>query len=88
MLRLDFGRSFVHRTDISDDLKQKLPITLQLTVMAFILSSLVALPLGLLSAMNQDRISDYVARFVTIGRGIDSRLLDGYPRYIFPCPTV
>ena len=67
LLRLDFGRSFVHRTDISDDLKQKLPITLQLTVMAFILSSLVALPLGLLSAMNQDRISDYVARFVTIG---------------------
>ena len=67
LLRLDFGQSFVHRTEISDDLKQKLPITLQLTVMAFILSSLVALPLGLLSAMNQDRISDYVARFITIG---------------------
>ena len=66
MLRLDFGTSMFYDTAISDDIKKKLPITLELTVVGMLLAAGCALPLGVLSAVKQDSISDYVARLIAI----------------------
>ena len=66
MLHLDFGKSLIQSTPILDDLKDRFPITMELAIMALILAAIVAVPLGVFSAVNQDKIGDYVARIVAI----------------------
>ena len=67
MVRLNFGVSTFYDTPITDDLIQKVPITLELTVLAMLLATIVAVPLGVVSAIKQDTLADYAARIVTIG---------------------
>jgi len=66
MLRLDFGVSLFFEEPVAKDLAAKFPITLELTVMALLIATLIAVPLGLLSAIMQDTPTDYVARIITI----------------------
>ena len=66
ILQGDFGKSFLHQTPISRDLKKKFPITLELTILALLWATVVAVPLGVFSAVNQDKIGDYIARLLTI----------------------
>ena len=66
MLRLDFGVSLFFEEPVAKDLAAKFPITLELTVLALLIATLVAVPLGLLSAIMQDTPTDYVARIITI----------------------
>ena len=66
MLQGDFGTSFFWRSSVSDDLKERLPITLELTILALIIATMVAVPLGVLSAIKQDTIGDYIGRVITI----------------------
>lgn len=65
MLRLDFGLSFFYDEPISDDLVSKFPITLELTLMAVLLATIVAVPLGVISAIKQDTWGDYASRMIT-----------------------
>lgn len=51
-MSLDFGRSFIDRRPVTDRIVEKLPNTLTLNTIAFLLALLVALPLGLLTAAN------------------------------------
>ena len=68
LLRLDFGKSLINDRPIVDDLKQKLPVTLQLAVMGALFAMALAVPLGLISTIKQDSWIDYLARgFATIG---------------------
>jgi len=66
MLRLDFGVSLFFEEPVAKDLAAKFPITLELTVLALLIATLIAVPLGLLSAIMQDTPTDYVARIITI----------------------
>ena len=66
LLHLDFGKSFLTHRSISEDLINKVPITLELAILSLILATLVAVPLGVFSAINQDTWGDYVARVVAI----------------------
>ena len=67
VLKLDFGASFFyHNVTVADELKSRLPVTGQLAVMAVLLSFVVAVPLGVLSAVKQDTWFDYAAKVVTI----------------------
>jgi peptide/nickel transport system permease protein len=66
MLWLDFGTSTFYSTPIAEDLASKFPITLELTVLAMLLAIVVAVPLGVISAIKQDTVADYVARIVSI----------------------
>jgi peptide/nickel transport system permease protein len=67
MARLDFGTSLYYLTPIGDDLKQKIPVTIELAVLAVLMAALVAIPLGIVSAVKQDTPLDYVARVISIG---------------------
>ena len=67
MVRLNFGTSVFYRTAISDDLKQKIPITIELAILAVLMAAVVAIPLGIVSAVRQDTAIDYVARVISIG---------------------
>ena len=66
MLRLDFGTSYFNATAVSDDLKRALPITLELTILAMVMAGVIAVPLGLISAIKQDTPVDYTGRIITI----------------------
>ena len=58
----DFGEYFRGGKTVTSELKARTPVTLQLTGMALVLSLLIALPIGVLSAVRQDSPVDYVAR--------------------------
>ena len=66
VVRFDFGLSMVYDTPISDDLKARLPITLELTLIALVLATVIAVPLGIASAIFQDSWADYLSRIVAI----------------------
>jgi peptide/nickel transport system permease protein len=66
MLRLDFGQSMFFEEPVAEDLAAKFPITLELTVLAMLLATIIAVPLGLVSAIKQDTPADYIARVISI----------------------
>ena len=66
MVHLDFGQSMFFEEPVANDLAEKLPITLELTVLAMVIATVIAVPLGLISAIKQDTPADYVARVISI----------------------
>lgn len=66
MLRLDFGQSMFFEEPVAKDLAEKFPITLELTVLAMLIATVIAVPLGLISAIKQDTPTDYIARIIAI----------------------
>ena len=67
VVTLDFGRSLRQKTPIGHDLKNKLPTTIEMSALALIISVMIALPVGVISAVRQDSWIDYLARSVSIG---------------------
>lgn len=66
LLRLDFGESMYFEDPVAQDLAAKFPITLELTVLAMLIATIIAVPLGLVSAIKQDTPADYIARIISI----------------------
>ncbi|MCC6388533.1 MAG: ABC transporter permease [Dehalococcoidia bacterium] len=63
----DLGTSITTNRPVTTDLRQRLPITFQLGTMALLISILVAIPVGILSAVTQDSVWDFLARSLSIG---------------------
>ncbi|MDD6325478.1 MAG: ABC transporter permease [Lachnospiraceae bacterium] len=63
MLTGDMGVSYVSKQDVYESFASRLPATLLLTVSSLITTMLIALPLGVLSAVRQNRWIDYLIRF-------------------------
>ena len=59
------GESLWDGEELSDVIGRRLPVTLQLALYT-VLISLLAIPLGILAALNRDRWPDYVIRVTTI----------------------
>ena len=66
LLRLDPGTSLWTKEPILHELAQRLPVTLELTLLAVIISWTIALPTGVLSAIYQDTWVDYAFRVLTV----------------------
>jgi peptide/nickel transport system permease protein len=49
----NFGNSILHQTPISTDLKERLPVTLYLGVLAFLISITIGVPAGIISAIRR-----------------------------------
>ena len=62
MLQGDFGKSYRTRQPITENLIQALPITLELAFLAVLMSVIVAIPLGVLSAIKRNSRVDFWAR--------------------------
>ncbi|HEY7801378.1 MAG TPA: ABC transporter permease [Dehalococcoidia bacterium] len=58
----DFGRSLQSQHPISDDLKDRLPVSFELGAMALLIGIVIAIPIGVLAAIRQDSLIDQVAR--------------------------
>ena len=62
----DFNESYFLHVPVAELMKDRFPVSTQLAVMALILSYVVAIPLGVLSAVKQDTIFDHAAKIFTI----------------------
>jgi peptide/nickel transport system permease protein len=67
VFRGDFGVSFWTKEPVLDELLQRLPVSLELALLAMCCGLLIALPIGILSAIRQDSWVDYLFRTVAIG---------------------
>ena len=55
----DFGRSIASKIEVSELIKDKLPITAELGASAFIISYALAIPLGVIAAVNRGKFFDW-----------------------------
>jgi peptide/nickel transport system permease protein len=62
----DWGNSFWLHEPVTKAIRDTFPVSLQLGVMAFFITVLVAVPIGILSAVKQDTFADYVGRMFAI----------------------
>ena len=62
----DFGDSIVTRRSARDTLLQRFPATLQLAFAAFLLTIVVGIPLGILSAVKRDTFFDTFGKFFAV----------------------
>jgi peptide/nickel transport system permease protein len=67
VVTLDFGNSLRSNTPVAELLRNKLPVTIEMSVLALVISLLIAVPVGIISAIRQDTPVDYAARSTAIG---------------------
>ena len=66
MLRGDLGSSLRTRRPVTGELKARLPVSLELAALAFVVALVVAIPIGVLSAVRRNTPIDYIARSFAI----------------------
>lgn len=66
LLRGDLGLSVTTRRPVADDLAQYLPATIELTATAFLLTAIVGIPLGILTATKRGSVVDYASRIFSV----------------------
>ncbi len=72
----NLGFSVRHGKAVSQLIKERFPLTLELTILAVIISLLLGIPIGLLSAIRQNTIIDILARlFSLIGLALPNFLI-------------
>ena len=62
----DFGVSLYTLRPIADDLSSRLPATLELTFVAVLVSTVIGIPLGVISATHRNSVLDHVLRVFTV----------------------
>lgn len=66
IVRLDAGVSLWTQKPVFDEIFSRLPLTLELAVMGLILSLVIAIPVGVISALKQNSWVDYLFRSFSI----------------------
>jgi peptide/nickel transport system permease protein len=64
---LDFGTSLWSGAPVMEELRIRLPLSLEVALFATLISTVIAIPLGTLAAIRQDTWADYGVRVVSIG---------------------
>ena len=65
--RGDFGKSLWTKKPVLEEIGRRLPLTIELAILTMLFSSILAVAVGLLSAIRQDTWIDYIVRIVSIG---------------------
>jgi peptide/nickel transport system permease protein len=61
-LRGDLGTSFHSRIAVTEDLRDRIPVTAELALLTLVVAIAIGIPIGILSAARSDSPLDYVAR--------------------------
>jgi peptide/nickel transport system permease protein len=67
VLRGDFGTSLWTKNPVIEEIVYRLPVTLELGIMAMVFAISMAIPIGVLAAIRHDTLQDYAARSFAIG---------------------
>ena len=83
--KFDLGPSLVQRNQtVNDIVKEHFPVSLKLGILAMIWAVLVGVPLGMLSALKQNSITDYLTMvFVNSGSAVPNFLVSTLLIYFF-----
>ncbi len=65
--RFDIGTSLISGRSVTSELSDRLPVTVELGVLALVFNVLLGIPIGVISAIRQNTTADYVGRSVAIG---------------------
>ena len=66
VFRGDLGQSLWTEQSIGEDILQRVPISIELGILAIITALIVALPIGIISAIRQDTFTDHILRGLAI----------------------
>ena len=66
LLQGNLGVSWRARLPVREMIAIKLPVTFELGIVSFILAQLIAIPMGVLSALRQNTLADYFVRSFAI----------------------
>ena len=77
VLRGDFGNSFQNHVPVGPELLARLPVTLELAALAFLIANLIAVPLGALAAYLHQRKADRLDHLPRHRHGRDPEFLAG-----------
>ena len=66
ILRGDLGYSYVSEKPALEEIAPRIPITAKLAVMALVFSVLIGVPLGVISAVRQNTLTDYALRVLSL----------------------
>lgn len=66
LLRLDLGRSFMTKRSVINEILERFPLTVELTVASMLVGVFFGIMLGMFSAYKQDKIHDHIIRLVTV----------------------
>ena len=66
LLHGDFGNSLWQRSPVREEIFARLPVTFELGIMALTVAMTVAIPIGIISALRQDGLGDFLGRSFSI----------------------
>jgi len=66
LTRFDFGKSLWTQKPVIEEIVRRLPWTFELGIFSFIIAQIIALPVGIYSAIRQDSVGDYLGRSFAI----------------------
>jgi peptide/nickel transport system permease protein len=66
IVRGNLGESLWTKRPVIEELLRRLPVSLELGILALVFAILIALPIGIIAAVRQDSIADYVSRSLAI----------------------
>jgi len=67
VLHGDFGTALISKRKVWPEIRSRIPLTLELAALATIFALVLALPIGVISALRRDTAADYGLRLLTIG---------------------
>jgi peptide/nickel transport system permease protein len=63
----DFGKSFQNRVSVGPEVLKRLPVTLELAVLSFLIANLIAIPLGAIAAYRHTKPTDtFITSLATV----------------------
>jgi peptide/nickel transport system permease protein len=67
IVRLDFGNSYYYHRPVMSVIADRLPNSLQLSVLALFVGLAIGVPLGVIAALTRGRLPDHVIRLISVG---------------------
>ena len=84
LLHGDMGKSYVSGFSVFDTFVSKLPATIYLTITSILLTVLLSIPLGILSAVRKNKFTDYLIRVLSfIGNSMPGFFVALLLMYVF-----
>jgi len=84
LIKGDMGTSYVSGKDVFETFISKLPATILLTITSIVFTIVISIPLGIISAVYQNKFIDYIIRFFSfIGNSLPNFFVSLVLMYVF-----